>query len=196
MVRALVLLALGGQGPAGHAPCRVLCARSFGTPPPDGDPPADPARERLRRQEQIAAVARQVTTQCHLLRSSLPHPSSPHVPPDAVSFQSAPYGVFQLPPGDPFPERVTVTWIQVMALALALVCEPQENLALAELTLRRLAPRFLASLRLLDPGANALLHPDAADGLLERLLPHGEMLFLNEGFIQGMDREMGIKRAR
>uniref|UniRef100_A0A8B9FRX2 Adaptor related protein complex 5 subunit sigma 1 n=1 Tax=Amazona collaria TaxID=241587 RepID=A0A8B9FRX2_9PSIT len=190
MVRALVLLALGGEGPAGPAPCRVLCARSFGTPLSARDPPADPARERLRRQEQIAAVARQVTTQCHLLRSS------PHFPTDPISFQNAPYGVFQLPPGDPFPERVTVTWIQVMALALALVCDPQENLTLAELTLRRLAPRFLASLRLLDPGANALLHPDAADGLLERLLPQGEMLFLNEGFIQGMDRELGIKRSR
>ncbi|XP_033920798.1 LOW QUALITY PROTEIN: AP-5 complex subunit sigma-1 [Melopsittacus undulatus] len=193
MVRALVLLALGGQGPAGHAPCRVLCARSFGTPPPPPTgtpPPEDPPRERLRRQEQIAAVARQVATQCHLLSSSAP------IPTDPISFHHSPYGVFQLPPGDPFPEPVTVTWIQVMTLALALVCEPHENLALAELTLRRLAPRFLASLRLLDPGSNALLHPDAADGVLERLLPHGEMLFLNEGFIQGMDREMGIKRSR
>ncbi|XP_030348589.1 AP-5 complex subunit sigma-1 [Strigops habroptila] len=195
MVRALVLVARGGKGGAGHAPCRVLCARSFGDPLP-GDPPPDPARERLRRREQIAAVARQVTTQCHLLQSSLAPSSSSHVPADPVSLRNAPCGVFQLPPGDPFPERVLVPWLQVGALALALVCDPEENLTLAELTLRRLAPRFLSSLRLLEPGADVLLQPDTAHGLLEHLLPHGEMLFLNEGFRQALDQEMGIKRAR
>uniref|UniRef100_A0A8V5GGZ3 Uncharacterized protein n=1 Tax=Melopsittacus undulatus TaxID=13146 RepID=A0A8V5GGZ3_MELUD len=152
-------------------------------------PPGPLSRPRGSRRA-LSPQQLQVATQCHLLSSSAP------IPTDPISFHHSPYGVFQLPPGDPFPEPVTVTWIQVMTLALALVCEPHENLALAELTLRRLAPRFLASLRLLDPGSNALLHPDAADGVLERLLPHGEMLFLNEGFIQGMDREMGIKRSR
>lgn len=98
-----------------------------------------------------------------------------------------------MPPGDPFPEGVTVVWLSVLALAFALVCEPQENLSLAEITLRRLAPRLLLSLRLLGPGADVLLRPDAADGLLDRLLPHGQMLFLNEHFLQAMDRDMGIK---
>lgn len=100
-----------------------------------------------------------------------------------------------MPPGDPFPERVTVVWLSVLALAFALVCEPQENLSLAEITLRRLAPRLLLSLRLLGPGADVLLRPDAADGLLDRLLPHGQMLFLNERFLQAMDRELGIKAS-
>lgn len=142
--------------------------------------------------------SRQVASQCQLLQSSLGRPSSPQLPqlPDEpMSLQDAPGGLFQMPPGDPFPERVTVVWLSVLALAFALVCEPQENLSLAEITLRRLAPRLLLSLRLLGPGADVLLRPDAADGLLDRLLPHGQMLFLNERFLQAMDRELGIKAS-
>lgn len=50
MVRAFVLLA-----PGGPAPCRVLYARTFGTPP--GAAPGGP-RQRLRRKEQLLVVAR------------------------------------------------------------------------------------------------------------------------------------------
>ncbi|XP_005239609.1 AP-5 complex subunit sigma-1 [Falco peregrinus] len=196
MVRAFVLLALGGPGGAsspGPAPCRVLYARVFGTP---SGTPAGPPRERLRRKEQLLAVARQVASQCQLLQSSSGCPSSPQLPDEPISLQGAPGGLFQLPPGDPFPERVTVAWLSVLALAFALVCDPQENLSLAEITLHRLAPRLLTSLRLLGPGADVLLRPETTDILLDHLLPHGQMLFLNERFLQAMDREMGIKTPR
>uniref|UniRef100_A0A8C0BB49 Adaptor related protein complex 5 subunit sigma 1 n=1 Tax=Buteo japonicus TaxID=224669 RepID=A0A8C0BB49_9AVES len=142
---------------------------------------------------------RQVASQCRLLQSSLGRPSSPQLPqlPDEpISLQDAPGGLFQLPPGDPFPERTTVAWLSVLALSFALVCDPQENLSLAEITLRRLAPRLIVSLRLLGPGADVLLRPETADLLLDRLLPHGQMLFLNERFLQATDREMGIKASR
>ncbi|NXN73969.1 AP5S1 protein, partial [Himantopus himantopus] len=200
MVRAFVLLALGGPDPSRPAPCRVLYARAFGTP--SGTTPAGPGgppRQRLRRKEQLLAVGSQVASQCRLLQSSSGRPSSPQLPqlPDEpISLQDAPGGLFQLSPGDPFPERVTVAWLSVVALAFALVCDPQENLSLAETTLRRLAPRLLISLRLLGPGAEVLLRPEAADVLLDRLLPHGQMLFLNEHFLQAVDREMGIKASR
>ncbi|NXO80843.1 AP5S1 protein, partial [Sitta europaea] len=159
---------------------------------PAGPAPGGP-RQRLRRKEQLLVVARQVASQCQLLKSSLGRPSSPQLPqlPDEpLSLQDAPGGLFQLAPGDPFPEQVTVAWLSVLSLAFALVCEPRENLSLAEITLRRLAPRLLQALRLLSPGADVLLRPDAADGLLDRLLPHGQMLFLNEHFLQAMDREL------
>ncbi|CAN0025689.1 unnamed protein product [Bubo scandiacus] len=201
MVRAFLLLALGGRdppgpAPSGPAPCRLLYSRAFGTPPET--PPGTP-RQRLRRKEQLMAVARQVVSQCRLLQSSLGRPSSPQLPqlPDEpISLQDAPGGLFQLPPGDPFPEGVTVAWLSFLALAFALVCDPRENLALAEITLRRLAPRLHTSLRLLGPGADVLLRPEAADLLLERFLPHGQLLFLNERFLQALDRELGTKTPR
>ncbi|NXU48929.1 AP5S1 protein, partial [Turnix velox] len=195
MVRAFLLLALGSPGtgpdPPRPAPCRLLYTRAFETPPATEDPP----RQRLRRKEQLMAVARQVTSHCQLLQSASGRPSSPQLPDETLSLQDTPGGLFQLPPGDPFPEQVTVAWLSVVALAFALVCDPQENLSLAEMTLRRLAPRLLSSLRLLGPGADVLLRPDAADVLLDRLLPHGQMLFLNEHFLQAVDREMGIKAS-
>ncbi|KFO76631.1 AP-5 complex subunit sigma-1, partial [Cuculus canorus] len=120
-------------------------------------------------------------------------PPSPQLPQrleEPISLQDAPGGLFQLRPGDPFPERVTVAWISVLSLAFALVCDPRENLSLAEITLRRLTPRFLASLRLLGSGTDILLRPEVADRLLDRLLPHGRLLFLNECFLQALDREM------
>ncbi|NXG45178.1 AP5S1 protein, partial [Psilopogon haemacephalus] len=195
MVLALVLLALGGAEAPGPAPCRVLLARTFGTPPGPGTPP----RQRLRRKEQLLALARQVASHCHLLQSSSPRPLSPQLPQlpdDPIPLQDAPGGLFQLPAGDLFPEEVTVAWLAVAAVALALVCDPRENLWLAELTLRRLAPRLLRSLHLLGTGADVLLRPEVADVLLDRLLPHGEMLFLNQRFLQAVDKELGIKIGR
>ncbi|KAM6270194.1 AP-5 complex subunit sigma-1 [Porphyrio hochstetteri] len=199
MVRAFVLLAMGGPGPPGPAPCRVLYARTFGTPPGSEEGSGDPPRQRLRRKEQMLVVARQVSSQCQLLQASSGRPSSlqlPLLPDQPVSLQDSPGGLFQLAPGDPFPGGVRVAWLAAFALAFAFVCDPHENLSLAEITLRRLASRLLASLHLLGPGADVLLRPDAIDSLLDRLLPHGQMLFLNERFLQAMDREMGVKAAR
>ncbi|NXI47246.1 AP5S1 protein, partial [Galbula dea] len=191
MVRAFVLLALGGAEPSSHAPCRVLYSRTFGDPP--GNAPGSPSRQRLRRKEQLLAVARQVSSQCWLLQTSSGRPLSPQIPqlPDEpISLQDALGGLFQLPPGDPFPTGVTVAWLSVLAIAFALVCDHHENLSLAQITLRRLAPRLLLSLRLLGPGADVLLRPEVTDALLDRFLPHGEMLFLNERILQAVDREL------
>ncbi|KAI6069777.1 hypothetical protein LUU34_00855600 [Aix galericulata] len=193
MVRALLLLALGdpGHAPApghapGHAPCRVLLARSFeppGTPP--GTPPGSPPRQRLRHKEQLLAAARQVASLCHLQHLSSGRPQPPPLPEEPPALQHAPGGLFQLPPGDPFPRATPVAWLGGCGLALALLCDPRDNLALAETTLRLLAPRLLAALRPPGPpGPGVLLRPDAADLLLERLLPRGQLLFLSQAFLQ------------
>ncbi|KAM6075641.1 LOW QUALITY PROTEIN: uncharacterized protein VSU04_003434 [Chlamydotis macqueenii] len=184
------------SAPPGPAPCRVLYSRAFGTPPPPPPRPRGAPRQRLRRKEQLMAVAGQVASQCRLLQSSSggsSPPQTPQLPEEPTSLQDTPGGLFQLPPGDPFPERVTVAWLSFPPVAFALVCDPGENLSLAEITLRRLAPRFLASLR---PHADVPLRPAAADVLLDRLLPHGRMLFLNERFLHAVDREAGVKPSR
>ncbi|KAM6345749.1 AP-5 complex subunit sigma-1 [Podargus strigoides] len=194
MVRAFVLLALGGPdppAPPGSAPCRVLYARTFGNPP--GTPSGTPHRQRLRRKEQLLAVARQVASQCRLLQSSSGCSSTPQPLEDP---QDSRGGLFQLPPGDPFPDRVTVAWLSILTLALVFICDPHENLSLAQITLRRLAPRLLPPQRLHAPGADVLLQSDVTDVLLDHLLPHGQMLFLNQRSLQALDRELGSKTSR
>ncbi|XP_030306382.1 AP-5 complex subunit sigma-1 [Calypte anna] len=205
MVRAFLLLALGGPGPPGtprtpgppgtDPPCRLLYARTFRNPP--GNPPESPERQRLRRKEQLLAVGRQVASQCQLLQAASGRSPPPHpLPEGSLSLQEAPGGVFQLPPGDLFPQRTRVTWLSFLALAFALICDPEENLSLAEITLRRLAPRLMVALRVLGSGAEVLLRPDAADGLLDHLLPQGQMMFLNQGLLQALDRELGRKTSQ
>ncbi|XP_025926401.1 AP-5 complex subunit sigma-1, partial [Apteryx rowi] len=142
---------------------------------------------------------RQVDSQCRLLQAAAGRaaaPTLPQLPDEPVSLQAAPGGLFRLPAGDPFAEPATVVWLAVLALGFALVCDPHENLPLAESTLRRLAQRLLGSLRLLSPGSAALLRADSAEALLDRFLPHGQLLFLNEPFVQALDRELGARAAR
>ncbi|XP_067153366.1 LOW QUALITY PROTEIN: AP-5 complex subunit sigma-1 [Apteryx mantelli] len=209
MVRAFVLHTLGGPAPAAApgpaaaataaAPpppprCRVLYARAFGAPAE-----GPPGRQRLRRKEQLLVLSRQVDSQCRLLQAAAGRaaaPTLPQLPDEPVSLQAAPGGLFRLPAGDPFAEPATVVWLAVLALGFALVCDPHENLPLAESTLRRLAQRLLGSLRLLSPGSAALLRADSAEALLDRFLPHGQLLFLNEPFVQALDRELGARAAR
>uniref|UniRef100_A0A8B9PQX3 Adaptor related protein complex 5 subunit sigma 1 n=1 Tax=Apteryx owenii TaxID=8824 RepID=A0A8B9PQX3_APTOW len=143
--------------------------------------------------------AQQVDSQCRLLQAAAGRaaaPTLPQLPDEPVSLQAAPGGLFRLPAGDPFAEPATVVWLAVLALGFALVCDPHENLPLAESTLRRLAQRLLGSLRLLSPGSAALLRADSAEALLDRFLPHGQLLFLNEPFVQALDRELGARAAR
>ncbi|XP_064367783.1 AP-5 complex subunit sigma-1 [Dromaius novaehollandiae] len=203
MVRAFVLHTLGGPAPPAAAPgpaaappprCRVLYARAYEAP---GE--GAPARQRLRRKEQLLAVARQVTSQCRLLQAAAGRAASlapPQLPDEPVSLQAAPGGLFRLRPGDPFSGPATVVWLAVLALGFALVCEPHENLLLAESTLRRLARRLLGALRLLGPGAEALLRAGHAEALLDRLLPHGQLLFLGEAAAQALEREAPAKALR
>lgn len=142
----------------------------------------------------LPPLPRQVASHCHLHHASSGRPPAPTLPEDPAPLQTAPGGLFQLPPGDPFPGRVTVSWLAAPAVAFALLCEPHENLALAEGALRLLAGRLTALLR--PPGPTVLLRPDAADLLLDRLLPHGQLLFLSQSFLQALERDGGGKAAR
>ncbi|OXB52821.1 hypothetical protein ASZ78_013530 [Callipepla squamata] len=136
----------------------------------------------------------QVSSHCHLQHASSGRPPASPLPEDPSPLQAALGGLFQLPPGDPFPGRATVTWLAAPPVALALVCEAHENVTLAEGTLRLLAGRLTALLRPHGPGL--LLRPEAADLVLDRLLPHGQLLFLSRPFLHALERDGGGKAAR
>ncbi|KAJ8777982.1 hypothetical protein J1605_001134 [Eschrichtius robustus] len=165
--------------------CRVLYSCFFGTENSPNDPqPHGAERDRLLRKEQILAVARPSLNQ------------QPQSSDDPVRLHESPCGAFRLTAGDPFQEPRTVVWLGVLSLGFALVLNAHENLLLAEGTLRLLARLLLEHLRLLVPTANLLLRADCIEGILARFLPHGQLLFLNDQFVQGLEKEFSAAWTR
>ncbi|KAI4891237.1 hypothetical protein NFI96_034638 [Prochilodus magdalenae] len=173
---------------------RILYSRVFG--PEDvelsGESPAEnPERRRLARKEKLGVVARQVRSAVCLSREASGSGCVEAVlGEEAVALGEAECGVLSLGRGEPFAGPSIALWLGVQALAFTLVCQPHENLLLAEGTLRNLARHCLEELRLLGTGSEVLLKSDRVDAMLQRLLPHGQLLFLNHRFAQNLDKEL------
>ncbi|KAF7252697.1 AP-5 complex subunit sigma-1 [Varanus komodoensis] len=199
MVHAFLVHSLRGRpgDEAGH--CRVLYSRVFAPEASQDARRQDREKERLRRKEQILAVARQVESVCRLSQQASGRPPSEHLlqlPEEPPSPQDAPAGVFRLAAGDPFPEDKAVLWLGVQCLAFALVCDPHENLALAEGTLRLLARALLEHLKPPSAASELLLKADRAEAVLGKLLPQGQLLFLNDQFVLGLERELSASLCK
>uniref|UniRef100_A0A8C1V8J9 Adaptor related protein complex 5 subunit sigma 1 n=1 Tax=Cyprinus carpio TaxID=7962 RepID=A0A8C1V8J9_CYPCA len=169
---------------------RVLYARVFG--PETGDAcDFTPEQRRLMQKEKLHVVARQVRSAVALSREASGGSSVEAVlGEEAAALGEADSGVFSLGNAELFPDRSVVLWLGVQSLAFTLVCRPHENLLLAEGTLRNIARHCLEELRLLGPGPEVLLKSDRVDALLHRLLPHGQLLFLNHRFTLALDKEI------
>lgn len=115
---------------------------------------------------------------------------------EPMPLHEAPRGVFRLAAGDPFRESRTVVWLGVLSLGFALVLDAHENLLLAESSLRLLARLLLDHLRLQAPSTNLLLQADRIEGILVRFLPHGQLLFLNDQFVQALEKEFSAAWPR
>uniref|UniRef100_A0A9R1SD47 Adaptor related protein complex 5 subunit sigma 1 n=2 Tax=Cyprinus carpio TaxID=7962 RepID=A0A9R1SD47_CYPCA len=153
---------------------RILYARVFG--PETGAGKFTPEQRRLMHVEKLHVLARPVRSAVAQSREA--------------SGGLSDSGVFSLGNAELFPERSLVLWLEVQSLAFTLLCRPHENLLLAEGGLRNIARHCLEELRLLGPGAEVLLKSDRVDALLHRLLPHGQLLFLNHRFDLTLDKEI------
>ncbi|XP_059242483.1 uncharacterized protein LOC132021759 isoform X2 [Mustela nigripes] len=141
----------------------------------------------------------QVDSMCRLQQQAsgrTPMDLQPQSSDEPVPLHEAPLGAFRLAAGDPFQEPRTVVWLGVLSLGFALVLDAHENLLLAEGTLRLLARLLLDHLRLLTPSTNLLLRADRIEGILARFLPHGQLLFLNDQFVQGLEKEFSAAWPR
>lgn len=180
--------------------CRVLYSRVFGAEDSAEDwRPRAAGADRLLRKEQMLAVARQVDTMCQLQQQASGRPTADlqaQVSEEPVFLPEAPFGAFRLAAGDPFLEPRTVLWLGVLSLGFTLVLDAHDNLLLAESTLRLLARLLLDHLKLLTAGTNLLLRADRIEGLLSRFLPHGQLLFLNDQFIQVLEKEFSASWPR
>ncbi|XP_019589411.2 AP-5 complex subunit sigma-1 isoform X1 [Rhinolophus sinicus] len=200
MVHAFLIHTLRAPQAEDMGLCRVLYSCVFGAENlPDDSRPHGAERDRLLRKEQILAVARQVESMCQLQQQASGRPPTdlqPQSSDEPVPLHEAPQGAFRLAAGDPFQEPRTVVWLGVLSLGFALVLDAHENLLLAEGTLRLLARLLLDHLRLLAPGANLLLRADRIEAILVRFLPHGQLLFLNDQFVQGLEKEFSAAWPR
>ncbi|XP_074052152.1 AP-5 complex subunit sigma-1 isoform X2 [Macrotis lagotis] len=200
MVHAFLIHTLSPPASGDAAFCRVLYSRVFGSERSPADPrPHGPERDRLLRKEQLLAVARQAESACKLLQQASGRPPMDLLPQSSdepIPLHDAPSGVFRLRPGDPFQEAKVVVWLGFLSLGCALVCEPHENLLLAESTLCLLSRLLLDHLKLLSSSSDILLRADRVEIILNHFLPQGQLLFLNDQFVQGLEKELSASLTR
>ncbi|KAM6960769.1 AP-5 complex subunit sigma-1 [Aplochiton taeniatus] len=177
---------------------RILYSRVFG--PEESVLTADELNSeerRLLQREKLAVVARKVRTAVSLSREAAGRVMVEVVlGEELVALQEADSGVLRLRDGDPFLGEKSALWLGVQSLGFVLVCEAHENLMLAEGTLRNLTRNCLEQLRMLGPGSEVLLKSDRIDVLLDRMLPHGQLLFLNHRFANSLEKEVTAYMAK
>ncbi|XP_035530435.1 AP-5 complex subunit sigma-1 [Morone saxatilis] len=198
MVRCFLIHTVCPVSALGAGETRVLYSRLFG--PDEGmlsDQELSLEERRVLQKEKIAVVARQVRSAVALSREASGRPLVETVPgEEALALQEADGGVVRLRAGDPFSEEMSALWLGVQSLGFTLVCEPHENLLLAEGTLRNLTRHCLEHLHMLGQGSEVLLRSNRIDALLSRLLPHGQLLFLNHRFGQSLEKEVAAYMAK
>ncbi|XP_061750940.1 AP-5 complex subunit sigma-1 [Nerophis ophidion] len=150
-----------------------------------------PQERRLLSAEKVSVVARQVHSAVSMCRDASGCPLMEMLPgEETLALQDADSGVVRLRSGDPFSEETSALWMAVQNLGFVLVCESHENLLLAEGTLQNLTRQCLEHLHMLGQGSEVLLKSNRIDVLLSRLLPHGQLLFLNHRFAQSLEKDV------
>ncbi|KAM4708986.1 AP-5 complex subunit sigma-1 isoform 1-T2 [Discoglossus pictus] len=186
-----------GASPGGDASiCRVLYSRVFSSDILDEKLRSEETnleRERLKRKEQIAVVARQSESMCLLMRQASGRPPGDFVvssPDDPISLHEDDVGVYALSAGDPFSQEKTVLWVGVFSLGFSLICESHDNLSVAESSLRLVVKNLVESLKLLTHSSNVVLKADKIEMTLNKFMPHGQLLFLNHQAVQAVEKEL------
>ncbi|XP_072221741.1 AP-5 complex subunit sigma-1 [Leuresthes tenuis] len=200
MVRCFLIHTVCPVAALSSGETRVLYSRVFG---PDEallserHRECSPEERRLLQKEKMLVVARKVLSAISLSREASGRLLVDHAPgEEALLLQDADSGVVRLRSGHPFSEEMSALWLGVQSLGFTLVCEPHENLLLAEGTLRNLTRHCLEELHMLGQGSEVLLKSSRIDVLLSRLLPHGQLLFLNHRFAQSLEKEVAAYMAK
>lgn len=197
MVRCFLIHTVCGLTALGPGDSRVLYSRVFGPNESEQnqDQELSPEERRLGllQKERVAVVARQVRSAVSLSRDAAGRQLVEVVPgEEALALQEADSGVVRLRAGQPFSGEMSALWLGVLNVGFTLVCEPHDNLLLAEGTLRTLARLCVEHLHMLGQGSEVLLKSNRIDFLLSRLLPHGQLLFLNHKFAQSLEKEVAV----
>ncbi|XP_040191517.1 AP-5 complex subunit sigma-1 [Rana temporaria] len=196
MVHGFVIHTVGAGPGEGPDLCRVLYSHLFGCNLLEEKLRADEValeKDRARRMDQIAVVARQTESMCLLRRQVSGRPASDFIiqsVDEPVSFHEEEVGMYGLVAGDPFPQEMTVLWMGCFSLGFSLICDSLDNLTLAESTLRMLVRYLVDSLKLLTNSTNVILRADKIHLSLDRFIPQGHLLFLNHQASQALEKEL------
>ncbi|KAJ0008723.1 hypothetical protein NQD34_016138 [Periophthalmus magnuspinnatus] len=195
MVRCFLIHTVCGLTALGPGDSRVLYSRVFGPEQPEHNQNQELSPEELRLllKERLVVVARQVRSAVSLSRDASGRELVEVVPgEEGLALQEADIGVVRLRAGQPFSGETSALWLSILNLGFTLVCDPNDNLLLAEGTLRTLARLCVEHLHMLGQGSEVLLKSNRIDFLLSRLLPHGQLLFLNHKFAQSLEKEVAL----
>ncbi|XP_053560298.1 AP-5 complex subunit sigma-1 [Bombina bombina] len=196
MVYGFIIHTVGASPGGNDNICRVLHSKIFSCDILDEKLRAEEQyleRERLKRKEQIAVVARQTESMCLQMRQASGRPASDfvvHAVDEAITLHEEDVGVYSLAPGDPFSEEKIVLWVGVFSLGFSMICDAQDNLTLAESSLRLVVKYLIDSLKLLTHSSNVVLKADKIEMTLNKFMPHGQLLFLNHQAVQTLEKEL------
>ncbi|KAM5191813.1 AP-5 complex subunit sigma-1 [Mantella aurantiaca] len=196
MVLGFVIHTVGVGPGEGPELCRVLYSHLFSCSLLEEKMRTDESaleKEKARRMDQIAIVARQSESMCLLSRQVSGRPATDFVIQsidEPVPLHEDDAGMYGLSAGDPFPQEVTVLWMGVFSLGFSLICDPLDNLTLAEITLRMLVRYLVDALKLLTNGTNVILRADKIHMSLDKFMPQGHLLFLTHQATQALEKEL------
>ena len=101
-------------------------------------------------------------------------------------------GYLRLPAGSPFSQENIAVWLGAGNTCFTLVCHKHENRTLAEAVLKLLIRYLQEYVRVLNQPAEASLKADRVSLILNRFLPDGTLMFLNNRAVRGLERELEI----
>eukprot|EP00047_Mylnosiga_fluctuans_P007040 m.250730 g.250730 ORF g.250730 m.250730 type:complete len:196 (+) comp16865_c0_seq1:30-617(+) len=147
---------------------------------------------RVARKSALSQVVSRLYSESVFKRSLLSGPAPPLAPGQSV-FDLPHYhdgGVFRLPAGSPFSTRKLVLWERIINCVCVFICDPDDNIALAESALSYFLKFVCAQFpRAAEQPSETLTGAEHLSTFLRMHLPHGQLLFASSTMEKQLDRE-------
>lgn len=99
-------------------------------------------------------------------------------------------GLFRICPNDPFTNEQIVVWKVTNGIGYALICDPAENLSLAEYVIDVLIRLIIDNITQEMTGPKILLEGEKIVAILHVFLPSGTLLFMNHRIVRHLEKDV------
>jgi AP-5 complex subunit sigma-1 len=99
-------------------------------------------------------------------------------------------GFLRLPTGEPYQTEKISLWQAAANCCFTFVLERHENRSVAENVLKRLIGFFQEHFRVLNQPSEAMLKVDRVDLILDKYLPGGQLLFMNNKYSRQLEKQI------